>query len=416
VAGVDAVYAKARADERFGRFDAANAGLSERCNEDAEAYDDSPPKPFWMCPVISVAGAAPGKALVGFDGYGWEYDGAFDWAKNTGGVDVVAFDAASGEMSRIRHALIAAPPHVVCDYRHEQWVETCEPPPGAEPLRYTPWWDGGRRLVRRIAHIAVNHDPSTLMYGDAWMGGGHATLAALLANTGARSWAPTTTGLEPAWWGDAEDVWDHLHPIIDVTLPNGSRTQHFGAGYAVSIDPTTGIPWGSNGVRTAAVEGYGPDLSHRQYGLRELDLWPDGDDPFPIGDASDDSVRSLSHCADGTLWAGSMLHGLARVTPSGAISYVALPGGEGVQSVACDPRDGSVWVGPTSGGVLRFDGGEFESFAPEGAPAFALQPVESISVDRWSSGGSVVYFGFAATRDSAGVIVSPGGVGAYDGQ
>src|SRR5919198_98045 len=168
VAAGDAVFAKARAGERFLRYDAENAGLSKRCNDTAEMFNQTPPRPFEMCQIISVAGAAPGQALIGFDGYGWEADGAAEWAKNTGGVDVVAFDAAAGKMTRTRHVLTAAPPHVVCDYGHVQWVDTCEPPAGTKPLPWRPWWESGRRLFRRVMHIAVNHDPSTLMYGDAW--------------------------------------------------------------------------------------------------------------------------------------------------------------------------------------------------------------------------------------------------------
>lgn len=408
VAAGDAVFAKARAGETFLRFDAENAGLSTRCNDDAAMFDQTPPRPFFTCPIISVAGASPGKALIGFDGYGWEADGAAEWAKNTGGVDVVAFDPVAGKMKRTRHVLTAAPPHVVCDYDHAQWVDTCEPPPGTDPLPSLPWWEGGRRLFRRVNRIAVNHDPSTLMYGDAWMGGGHATLAVLLNDTGRRNWKDTTAGFDPMW-ADAKDFWEHHHPIIDVTLPDGSVTQHFGAGYAMSIDPRNGMPWASNGVRTATVAGYGPDLTFRAFGMVAIDLWPDGDDPSPVDDAQDDFVRGLAHCADGTMWAASRTHGLARVDTAGKISYLRLPGGSGAVSVACDWSDGSLWIGRTGGGVLRWKGGAFETVAVNGAPAFASHEVRNIQIDRWSAPGRVVYFAFGATDSS-------GGVAAYDGR
>lgn len=414
VAAGDAVFAKARSDEQFLRFDAGNAGLSTKCNDPADIFVQFPPNPFVLCPVISVAGAAPGKALIGFDGFGYEADDGVDWALDTGGVDVVAFDPVAKTMNRTRHVRTGAPPHVVCDYGHEQWVDTCEPPEGAEPLESTLWWDWGRRLFRRVNRIAVNHDASTLMYGDAWMGGGHATLAVLLNNTELRNWEDTTAGLDPMW-ADMKDFWEHHHPIVEGKLPDGTVHSHFGEGYAMSIDPRNGMPWASNGLRTATILGYGVDLTNRRFGMWARDLWPDGDDPYPVDDEADDSVRSLSHCADGTLWAGSLRHGLARIDRSGAISHQPLPNHEGALSVACDWSDGSLWIGVASGGVLRRRGGTFESIAVEGAPAFASQPVKNIQIDRWSDGGRVVYFAFGAVKDANGLITAPGGVAAYDG-
>jgi hypothetical protein len=416
VAAGDALFAKARDAERFLRFDAENAGLSKRCNDDAEMFNENPPKPFVMCSVLSVAGAAPGKALIGYDGYGYQADGAADWAKNNGGIDVIAFDPVAGKATLVRHVLIAAPPHVVCDYLHDQWVDTCEPPAGTPPLPTLPLWRGGRRVMRRVYRIAVNHDPSTPMYGDAWMGGGHATFAALLNNTSQRNWKDLTVGLG-SMWAETKDVWEHLHPVIDVTQPDGTVTQVYYAGYAMSIDPRTGLPWGSNGVRTAYVAGYGADLSYRQFGEVALDLWPDGKDPLPVGDAADDFVRSLSHCADGTLWAGSYTHGLARIdADSAAVMHVDLPGGEGAWSVACDWSDDSLWIGLASGGVLRrASDGSFTKIDTKDAPAFAREVVKNIQVDRWSKTGRVVYFAFGAARDANGSIIVPGGVAAYDG-
>lgn len=415
VAADDAVYARDRAAEQFLRFDSQNAGLSRKCNDPADMFTQPPPKPMVMCSILSVAGASPGKALIGFDGFGLEADAAADWAVNTGGVDVVAFDAAAGTMTQVRHVLTGAPPHVVCDYGHTQWTdEPCEPPPGTTPLPSTPWWDWGRRLLRKVSHIAVNHDPSTLMYGDAWMGGNHATMAVLLNSTSERNWKDPTAGLDPIW-ADMKDFWEHLHPVVNFALPGGGVGEHYGEGYAISIDPRDGAPWASNGVRTATTGGYGVDLTYRNFGMRMIDIWPDGDDPYPIFNASDDFVRSLSHCQDGTLWAGSLTHGLARIATSGSISYLPLPNGAGANSVACDWSDNSLWIGLASGGVLRWKNGSFEPIAVTNAPAFAAQPVQNIQFDRWSSGGRVVYFAFGAVKNSTGAITAPGGVGAYDG-
>lgn len=417
VAAGDAVFAKTHDADRFLRFDAETAGLSKRCNDDADMFNQTPLKPFHMCPAIAVAGAAPGKALVGYDGYDWRADAAAEWAKGTGGVDVVQFDGATGKMTLTRHVLMAGPPHVVCDYGHIQWVDTCTPPAGTQPLPVLQWWDYGRRLMRRVERIAVNHDPSTLMYGDAWMGGNHATFAALLENTSQRNWVDLTAGLGLPW-SEAKDVWEHHHPIIDVTLPDGSITQVYGEGFAMSIDPRNGVPWGSNGIRTAYIANYGVDLTNRQFGLAAKDLWPDGNDPLPAGDAQDDFVRGLSHCADGTLWAASFTHGLARIdADTQAVTHVPLPGGDGAWSVACDWSDGSLWIGLASGGVMRRSSdGTFTKVDASGAPAFARLVVKNIQIDRWSKSGRVVYFAFGAEKDAKGAVLIPGGVAAYDGK
>ena len=420
VAAGDAVYARARAADQFLRFDSENAGLSKKCNDASEISNPVPPKPMVMCPILSVAGASSGKALIGFWGFGVEADTGQTWALDTGGMDVVAFDPVAGKMTKTRHVLTGAPPHVVCDYGHTQWLDLpCVPRVGdtiiPPPL---PWWDFGRRLFRKIDRIAVNHDPNSALYGDVWMGGGHGTLGALLNNTAARNWKDTTLGLDGSdpSWADAKDVWEHLHPIVVATRADGILVENYGEGYAISIDPRNGMPWASNGYRTISVGGYSADLTYRNWGMfPTIDIWPDGTDPYPIFDAADDFVRSLTHCQDGTLWAGSITHGLARIDTSGAISYVPLPNGDGAQTVACDWKDGSLWVGPWSGGLLRWNGTTFQKIEVAGAPAFAGQQVQNIQFDRWSSGGRVVYFAFGAAKDSTGAITAPGGVAAYDG-
>jgi hypothetical protein len=424
VAGGDAVYAKRRADEQFLRFDSENAGLSKKCNDFAYIMTPEPPTPFVQCAVTAVAGAAPGKAFVGFDGFGLEADAGVDWALETGGMDVVAFDAAQGKLSRTRHVLTAAPPHVVCDYGHVQWVDTCVPPVGTTPLPSLPWWDFGRRLLRHIDRIAVNHDPSTLMYGDAWVGGNHATMAVLLNNTARRNWKDTTLGITPQWkadmFADTKDFWEHLHPALSFpTLPFGELTQFLGEGYAVSIDPRNGMPWATNGVRTTSVFGYGVDLTGRQWDMtQQLDFWPD--DTFlgadPVGGPTNDNIRALSHCADGTLWAGSLTHGLVRIDPSATRTYLHLPDDTaGVQSLACDWSDGSLWIGLARGGLLRGTGdGPFSPVVVSGAPDFAGHPIQNIQVDRWAA-PRILYFAYGASKDAQGLITAAGGVAAYNG-
>ena len=116
-------------------------------------------------------------------------------------------------------------------------------------------------------------------------------------------------------------------------------------------------------------------------------------------------VSSLSFCDDGTLWIASLLHGLARRSPSGAISYVDLPPGLGnaASAVACDPSDGSVWVGFEWGGFGRYDGGWW-TVAAVSPPEFATHaPVRSIQIDRWAS-PRIVYIAHAASRNGLGGV------------
>ncbi len=404
VAGGDALYARTREASDFLRFDSANAGLSKKCNDPAEMMNETPPGPFTQCAVISVAGAAPGMAIVGYDGFGMEADNAAAWARRTGGADVVTFDPGAGTLSRTRHVFIASPPHVVCGVSGETFG-TC-----SDPNDY--WWVNGRRLFRKVIRIVVNHDPSSAMYGDAWMGGGHATFAALLARTAERGWVDPTAGFGPDW-EEAKDVWEHLHPAIVDSL----GIDRLGTGFALSLDPRDGTPWGSNGIRTTSVGGYGPDISDKRWWMGSIyDLWTDSGDNW-YGPTNDE-IRSVSHCADGTLWVGSLTHGLARIAPGGAVSFVALPDPaihhDSVSALSCDPSDGSLWVGLGDGGILRLKSGAFTAADPPGAPEVARQPVRSIQIDRWAT-PRTVYFAFGATTDASGAVLAKGGVAAYDG-
>jgi chitodextrinase len=422
VAGGDAVYAKARAAQRFLRFDHANAGLTQNCNDPDQYTVATPPKPFYTCPVISVAGAAPGKAIIGFDMFKLEmYERPLwaDWPIEAGGADVVAFDPAAGTLTRVRHVRVASPPHTICATATFYGRVTSCPDP------YNYWWFAGRRLVARIVRIVVNHDTASPLYGDAWMGCQHATFAALLANAEARGLVDRTAGLGPEWV-DAKDVWEHEHMALSGPLPGQDWVN--GEGWALSIAPD-GTIWGSNEYRTTFLGGYGADLSILNnpgapdqdsdfwMNYPYLDLWPDPPDDYRSSQA--DAVRSMSHCPDGTLWIGSLTHGLARRAPDGSITYLSLPDPamqDGVSAVACDPSDGSVWIGLAQvGGVLRYRGGVFErAYDPAGLPAFASHPPRSIQIDRWSS-PRVVYFALTPDQDETGAITSGGGVAAYDG-
>jgi hypothetical protein len=438
VAGGDAVYAKRAGDEAFLRFDAANAGLTKNCNDPAQIANPTPPGPFVQCPVISVGGAAPGKAIVGFQGIGSDFDSDADWAMSSGGIDVVSFEGQA--LTRTRHVLVASPPHTICVsqkcdatgkscFDFETHATSC----GGYDFTY---WPGGRRKTRQVMRIAVNHDKSAPAYGDVWMGGTHATLSGFLNNPSARgSWMDRTAGQGPAW-ADAKDVWEHVHPAI-----SGSRGQFLtGITHAVAIDPLTGVPFGHNYFRLAHLvgydkNGYSPDQVWYE-STPFIDVWHDSPGSPPEDPPSSDMGESISFCDDGTLWVASQGHGIAHLhrdalyTPSGPASpdgasvtpsgeYYGLPSpydAGNVWSIACDP-DGSVWVGLVWGGVLRLRDGQFTpAWSPGdgGVPAWAVNnPLHSIQIDRWSTPRRV-HLAFESFVDKAGKLV-PGGVATYAG-
>jgi hypothetical protein len=418
VAGGDALYAKRRRDATFLRFDSDNAGLTKNCNDASELQNPSPPKPSYQCRVLSVAGASPGKAIIGFEGFGYLPD-AYPWATAAGGADVVTFDPDRGTAARARHVFLASPPQVVCGVGENRAAPGYVCPDPSDK-----WWTGGRRMFNRVRRVVVNHDRASPMYGDAWLSGEHATFAALLENAAARGLWDRTAAWGPEW-ADAKDVWEHHHPVIHAD--NGWFLNN--ESWGLSIDPRDGTVWGSNGFRTAYLVGYGGDLSFDLWGMlphkpgaedsEGIDVWPDpatGDAARFVG-ATMDEVRSLSHCPDGTLWVGSPLHGLARIAPdTHVVTLVPAPEiGDTVTAVACDPSDGSVWIAPTGGGVARLRGGVVERVDTSGLPDFANHLVQSIQIDRWSS-PRIVYFAFTAgTDDVTGRVTRPGGVGAYDG-
>lgn len=412
VAGGDAVYVKRRADKSFLRFDSANAGLTVNCNDQAQEQNETPTTPFFQCPILSVAGATAGRAVIGFDGFQTETTGTpqWDWVLlGNGGADVVAFDAAAGKLSRVRHVDLGSPPHVICAIQggNETRDGTCSDPGNG-------WWVGGRHLVHRVLRIVVNHDTSSPMYGDTWMCGHHGTFTVLLANAAARHYKDHTAGVDPKY-ADEKDVWEHLHPAL---VPPSRPTEFVnGECTALSIDPGSGIPWGSNRYRTVHVTGYGADLSSEDWWMGPTSDWYDlWTDPSPDDLTSNyDDVSSMSHCADGSLWVGSLQHGLARIGTDGKVAFLSLPDaslGNSVSAVACDPKDSSLWIGLGRGGVMRLRNGAFEPVDTTGLPSFTNHPVDSIQIDRWAS-TRIVYFAFQPT--TGGTAPEAGGVGAYAG-
>jgi hypothetical protein len=87
-----------------------------------------------------------------------------------------------------------------------------------------------------------------------------------------------------------------------------------------------------------------------------------------------------------------------------------------VKAVACDPSDGSLWIGLGWGGLMRLKNGQFTLPLPpgSGAPDFTGRPAKSIQIDRWSS-PRVVYVAFEPRVEADGTVSHPGGVASYDG-
>lgn len=438
VAAGDALFAKRRDDQDFRRFDAATSGLTENCHAEAHIANPSPPDPAVMCPIVSVGGIDAGRAAIGFRGVGT--DGDFphnaDWAIESGGADVVQFDGE--RLTRERHVLVAGWPLQFCD-------DYGVPGVTRGPCAGDRTWTHGRRKVRQVLRIAVNHRRGTVHEGDVWFAGTHGTFSALVANAEGRRLLDLSAQYPEM--ADRRGVWEHDHPAIS------DRSGKFltGESYAIAIDPLTGDPWAANQFRLAGKVGYawkfdgseersgwdvpmwppylGTDLVHSFF-----DVWKDPvfEDFWGQYDAFDprwmDNAQSVSFCSDGSLWVASGGKGLARlvidraairadpnVPPDVAVSVepVALPDGFGdnAWAVACDV-DGSVWVGFGWGGFGRLKGGRWElplQGAADGVPAHALNPVRSIQIDRWSTPRRV-YFAHVPS-----VKLGPGGVTVYSG-
>jgi hypothetical protein len=405
VAAGSSFLVKRRGDQDFQRLDASGVGVTRNCDEARTQ----------ACPMVSVGGGAPGVAIVGLQGLGTDGDSDPDWWLDSGGADVLAFDGQ--KVTRTRHVHVAGPPNQFC-------MDHSPPPCSFGDAT----WEKGRRKVRQVLRIQVDHRAGTLQYGDVWMAGTHGSFNVLVAKPEQRGWVDRTVGASVPRVEDRRFVWEHDHPAMTAWATIGGVKQlAFLAGTtrALAIDPTTGDPWAANETRLASKRGAGsradgwdapmwPPWVPDELGSH-LDVWPD---PRPADaatfDAVDprwmDAVAALSFCGDGTLWIASELHGLARRSPSGAISYLDLPPGLGnsATAVACDPSDGSVWVGFGWGGFGRWNG-TWWTMTAANPPAFALTaPVRSIQIDRWAS-PRIVFFAQAASR------FGPGGLTVYSG-
>ncbi|HET6439497.1 MAG TPA: hypothetical protein VFG59_15620 [Anaeromyxobacter sp.] len=407
VAAGDALYAKARADRDFRKFTPAAAGLTQNCHDPSEIDVPDPPDPPVTCPIIAVAGAAAGMAVIGLQGVGTDYDYDAPWALASGGADLVSFDGKA--LTRTRHVYLASPPGVVC----EQWQPNTNNTVCAATYADSVWMSG-RRKMRQVKRIVVNHDPSRpLSYGDVYFGATHGTLGILVASPDARGWIDSTKG-DPAW-AATKGVWEHYHPAK--TWPDGRFLT--GESTGLAFDPVGHVPWFSNQFFTVSL----PDYDSTPHPSANAWWGPMSPPDFlafwqPEGNPDDaslrDNVSGLSFCDDGTLWVASSNHGIGRYDPaSGVFTAIDLPNGYGnaASAIACDPADGSIWVGFAWGGFGRYRSGSWDpsGYVPPNAPQLAWNPVPSIQIDRWAT-PRVVYF---AHQPSA--KYGPGGVTVYTG-
>jgi hypothetical protein len=403
VAARDALFVRAKGARDFVRVDPDAAALTKNCWPEGEIANPKPAGAPFTCPVISVAGAAAGKAVVGFQGVGIDNDYDAPWALDSGGADVVTFDGKT--VKRERHVLVASPPKTVC----EHWVPGTNNTVCNETWSDSPWV-AGRKKLRQVQRILVNHDRSRpLSYGDVYMAGTHASFTILVAHPKERGWVDKTDGYPE--FADARYVWEHHHPNPEST--NGQFLA--GEAWALALDPRSNVPWFANQFRMASM----PDYVHMSQPLTVNGWWGDmvPDRPHmalwypasPQDPSRRDNVQSLSFCDDGTLWVASLGNGLGRIDPSGAVSYVDMPPGtyNRALAVACDPLDGSVWVGFEPGGFGRYQAGKW-SIADAGPGWASANGVRSIQIDRWSSPRAVLFA-------HQGKAAAPGGVTIYTG-
>ena len=391
VAGGDAVFVRKAGDRDFTKIDPAAAGLTANCWDEADIKNPTPAGSARVCPVISVAGAAAGKAVLGLKGVGLDYDYDAEWARHSGGADLVSFDGT--RLSKDRHVFIASPPGMVCE---GGWAN-----PPTNTICTNTWadstWSAGRKgKGRQVLKIVVNHDKSrSLSYGDVLLGSIHATISILVANPDRRGWIDSTNG--DAEWADTKGLWEHEHPA----LSDAAGRFLTGQSMALAFDPKSNVPWFANEIRTASLPDYAY-ASHPDWRA----WWGDMSPGYPYlalwGDAANtaywDIVTGISFCDDGTMWVSSA-HGLKRRDTGGTWSDVAMPASsdQRATAVACD-TDGSIWIGLDYGGFGRLKDGAWQDGVPQGAPAFTGNPVTSIQLDRWSS-QRVVYLTHPATKE-----------------
>ena len=256
----------------------------------------------------------------------------------------------------------------------------------------------------------MNHDKGrALSYGDALLGGTHASISILVANPAARGFEDLTKG-DPAW-ADAKDVFEHEHPAI--YAHNAFLTSE---AWALAFDPTTNVPWYANQFRMASLPGYAsmqrPQLSSHFHGPwwgnqdpPNPHLWIWSEDADPADPTKRDGVQSIAFCDDGTMWVGSESHGLAfRRKGASTFTTVGVPSGRGRRARRRVRSARRLGVGRVRVGRLRPLQGRragSRTSRSDDLPAFARGPVRSIQIDRWAS-PRIVYLAHLESPPRAG--------------
>jgi hypothetical protein len=323
-------------------------------------------------------------------------------------MDLLAYDGA--KLTKTRHVYVASPPGVICAQVEGPGSTVCNP--------WDYFWLEGRRKLRNVYRIVVNHHVGTPQHLDVWMAGTHATFAALFNDQAEQRGfqgnvpitnCPNVPHVDPTIcpkFADATNVWEHAHPAFNTsTYPNGIviGPNLTGDTWAVAIAPN-GQPWAHNTLRLAAINGDTSRLDYTYMDWSEVfDLWPN-----PTID--DDYVQSMAFCPDGSLWVGSISHGLAQVnTKTGAVWGYKLPGGgQNVWALASD-KAGTLWISTDWAEIVRYDtsSGTF-SMTPPGLPELANHIAWNIQVDNFST-PRVVYFAMRTLQGKPGGIVSYSG-------
>jgi hypothetical protein len=233
--------------------------------------------------------------------------------------------------------------------------------------------------IRRMAYHAGTHS--------IWFGANHgfAWGDANFAGPG-----PTCSGPDYGKY-ICTGIYEHSHPAIN-GFADEARTSIIlltGEYYGMSAD-NAGDVWIGGGIRSAkfryaTVHSGGPpdyfaagaemECNTQQCIARRIDVWPDkvGEPDIPrpsdrvangfpswctvTSCPSDDDVSDMAAMPDGSVWIGSFSLGLAHYIPGQATVYrndkIVEPRNGRVAGLERDPKDGSLWIGYTYGGLAR---------------------------------------------------------------
>lgn len=319
----------------------AHLGLQRAGSDRWEFFDADDGLLGW--PIIAVGGGHAGQVYVGYEGV-FPDDDYFDdppAIAKSGDVDRVQLQA-NGTLTRHHYDISSGP--------------TAEYPNGRDILR----------TCFRIIPVLDGPDA-----GDVWFGCNHGV----------------------AMWNDHwKMLAEHQHTFI---IRGGDLWAGDFHGLAMAPDGNVWIAGAHRGglIQYAATKDLWAPVDP------EIDIWPDGVSTDPRGD---DWTLALAVAPDGTLWAGGMGNGLARMDPAGTWTYYRKADGlpdDRVYDVAID-GDGTVWIA-TDGGLARYRGGAITTVLTWGA---GLQgSMYAVHVDTRSSPRRVIF----GTSEGVGIYTGP---------